>query len=666
MHLFFLEATERRPHRIALQVITHLQTARHRFGHPRHIGTLRPHFALQRLRQGNVRTPGVSANPALLQSRLPVGRTQRRHRPGSANRLGHSRFDLVEFFIQRSGQAIEQGTLWAEAGRRLRRTMNRRRQRVMRQRQVINQRHLRRFTVGIYLRPGSHLPDHQLFGLPLKLAFHRAARLHRRLKPALCLGVGQIHISRVEFRRNPLWLGIKLANRSRHPHYPANKLHRKINIIHRLGRRQHESPWRIEAGTGRLLENQHLFRRVVGNCRHQHRVRVIRRMLADQAGMHLAQIHQILLGLLHRFVAIRHLHEQQRRQRHAGLLQLAFQLAMPLPRLTQHRAFQVSHRLHALPQVVHHRLDITLVQARRYHLITARRKALESAHARFTQKGEQALILRRCRRHDQKVRRQPMDKLAELGRLIQPDMRLINHHAQRQPLRFGPGDKGRQRPHFIVTIGVVTGFAILRPANPGCGRQQNHARFRFLIPPLRQHRRGQSGAVGGQRILRLLHQIDERHKPQPQRRTGGIHFFQHARNHVGLARTGRGAQQAGRRRLAQQGGSHVLDQRALKSLRLDSGRLGSNNVQRTHAFSPLRAASSQARSRSSSIRNSSSLGRIRLYWLANSCGLLASCEYFATAALRSEQRIRPIVGLSPSPRICSSTSRTYISICPTS
>ena len=166
-------------------------------------------------------------------------------------------------------------------------------------------------------------------------------------------------------------------------------------------------------------------------------------------------------------------------------------------------------------------------------------------------------------------------------------MRLVDHHAQGQSLRPGTGDKGGQRAYLVIAIGVVTRFAILGPRHASCGRQQNQPRFRLLVAPLRQHGRRQARAVGRQLILRLLHQIDERHEPQPQRRPLGRHLGQHARNHVGLARAGRRAQQAGRRRLAEQGRAHVGDQRALEGFRLDGGGLGSHNVE--HGQSSLLA-----------------------------------------------------------------------------
>ena len=62
--------------------------------------------------------------------------------------------------------------------------------------------------------------------------------------------------------------------------------------------------------------------------------------------------------------------------------------------------------------------------------------------------------------------------------------------------------------------------------------------------------------------------------------------------------------------------------------------------------------SNKARSRSNSACNSASVGISAWYLLANSWALSASCEYLATAALRSEHKIKPSVGLSLSWRCC--------------
>ena len=203
-----------------------------------------------------------------------------------------------------------------------------------------------RGAIGVDHTATDRFARQELFGLSLQLALHFAGGLDGGLKTRLRLRVAQIHKSRIQLIRNGYGLGETLSHLPRHTHDPPNELHRKVHIVHGFGAGQHKRPGCIKTCARRLLENQHLFRGVVGNRGHQDRVRLIGRMFANHVGVHVAVVHQVLCRIVHRIRTIAHLHQKQRHTSHALLTQLLANQHIARPCLAQHRASHVCDLLH--------------------------------------------------------------------------------------------------------------------------------------------------------------------------------------------------------------------------------------------------------------------------------------------------------------------------------
>ena len=241
------------------------------------------------------------------------------------------------------------------------------------------------------------------------------------------------------------------------------------------------------------------------------------------------------------------------------------------PCLPQHRAFQIGNSGYAVAQVVYHGFHVALVQTCFHRFCTADRECFARALAGMGQELVQPRVLRRCRRHHQIVRRQPVRELAELGAVIQADMGLVHHQPDLQAAHARQCHEFVQRGAFIVAIRGIAGLAVLGAGHGLRRGQQHRARNGLLVAAARQHDRRQARCVGQQRILGLLGQVDEGHEPEPDRRLRRRDLGKHARQHEGLAGAGGRAQQAGRRGLAKQGIRHVADDAALELHRHQPG-----------------------------------------------------------------------------------------------
>ena len=194
--------------------------------------------------------------------------------------------------------------------------------------------------------------------------------------------------------------------------------------------------------------------------------------------------------------------------------------------------------------------------------------------ARVGHKIGQPLVFGRGRGQQQIIGPQPMGKLAKLGALVQRNMRLIHHQPNLQALRTGAGQQGGQGAHIVIAIRVIPLGAPLRPGHTLGGGNQHRARRHLLVAPLGQGYRAQIGGLLQQSIQRLRHQGDVGHKPEPQHIALLTHALQHLPDHESLTRPRGRTQQTRRRRLAQQGGADVGNQRGLKFLGLQAGGLG--------------------------------------------------------------------------------------------
>ncbi len=93
-------------------------------------------------------------------------------------------------------------------------------------------------------------------------------------------------------------------------------------------------------------------------------------------------------------------------------------------------------------------------------------------------------------------------------------MRLVDHHAERQPVHLGAGDEGCQSAYLVITVGVRP-MQLAASASSVC-------------------------------CTRLTKGTNHSHKVGRAALTSSS-----TREYVGLARAGRRTQQAGRRRVAQ-------------------------------------------------------------------------------------------------------------------
>ena len=249
-------------------------------------------------------------------------------------------------------------------------------------------------------------------------------------------------------------------------------------------------------------------------------------------------------------------------------------LLIAAPRLAQHRAAHIGHLGHAATQAIDHGLDVLLIQPRSHHIVAADRKMLVRPIARVGHKIGQPLVFGRGRGQQQIIGPQPMGKLAKLGALVQRNMRLIHHQPNLQALRTGAGQQGGQGAHIVIAIRVIPLGAPLRSGHALSGGNQHRARCHLLVAPLGQRHRTQVGGLLQQSIERLRHQGDVGHKPEPQHIALLTHALQHLPDHESLTRPCGRTQQTRRRRLAQQGGADVGNQRGLKFLWLQAGGLG--------------------------------------------------------------------------------------------
>ena len=249
--------------------------------------------------------------------------------------------------------------------------------------------------VGVNHCTAHGAPLHQLFGLPLQLAFDGAGGLHRRFVARLGLGVGQVNIGGVERGNDLLLPGKSGAHRAVHAHHPAHELQGKVGVVHALGAGQHKRARGVKARACRLLEDQHLLAAVVGNGGHQHRVGRIGAVLADSFGRHGAMLHQLARCFFHSVCAVGHLHQQERLAGNLALCQLAGNGLVARPGLAQHGAAHIGDLRHAAAQAVHHRLDVLLVQAGQHHIVAAGRKMPVRAVACMHQKIRQTLVFGR-------------------------------------------------------------------------------------------------------------------------------------------------------------------------------------------------------------------------------------------------------------------------------
>src|SRR5690606_27399991 len=94
-----------------------------------------------------------------------------------------------------------------------------------------------------------------------------------------------------------------------------------------------------------------------------------------------------------------------------------------------------------------------------------------------------------------------------------------------------------------------------------------------LVAGNRQKAGRQTWDMTEQRVLRLGHQIDKGHEPEPDHIALSADALEHAADDKSFSRPRWGAKQARRRGIGQQGGADVVDQGLLKFLGLD-GRSG--------------------------------------------------------------------------------------------